>query len=206
MHHGVGLGPDEGRWNHNVRYHRLVPQAAPPPYGRVLDVGCGEGLLSRRLAPFATHVTGIDVSPAMIDEARRQAPAGLALDYGVSDVLVDPPAGVFDLVTCHAMLHHVALEPGLAALRALVAPGGMLVVVGLAAVRSPADHVAGAVGLLAAAVLDRRNGVWEPDQPLADPTTTLAEVRTAAARLVPGARVGRRLLWRYSLVWQAPPA
>lgn len=206
MPRGVGLGPDEGRWNHNVHYHRLVPAAVPPPYGRVLDVGCGEGLLSRRLAPFATHVTGVDVSPAMIDEARRQAPADLALDYRVADVLVDPPAGVFDLVTSVAVLHHLALEPGLVALRERVAPGGTLVVVGLAAVRSPADHVAGAVGLGAAALLDRRHGVWEPDQPLADPTTTLAEVRSAAARLVPGARVRRHLLWRYSLVWHAPRA
>lgn len=200
----VGLGPDEGRWNHNVHHHRLVPAAAPPPYGRVLDVGCGEGLLSRRLAPFATHVTGLDVSPAMIDAARRQAPAGLPLEYRVADVLTEPSDDAFDLVTCVAMLHHVALEPGLAALGARVAPGGTLVVVGLAAARTPADHVAGALGLVTATVLDRRHGVWEPDQPLADPTTSLDEVRRAAARVLPGARVRRRALWRYSLVWRAP--
>ncbi len=35
------------RWNHNIQYHRLVLAAVPPGCQRVLDVGCGEGMLAR---------------------------------------------------------------------------------------------------------------------------------------------------------------
>jgi hypothetical protein len=40
--------------------------------------------------------------------------------------------------------------------------------------------------------------------PIAPIATTLAEVRAAAALVLPGASIRRRLFWRYSLVWQAP--
>jgi 2-polyprenyl-3-methyl-5-hydroxy-6-metoxy-1,4-benzoquinol methylase len=43
---GAGPVPIQDRWNHNIHYHPVVLDALPPDCERVLDVGCGEGLLA----------------------------------------------------------------------------------------------------------------------------------------------------------------
>ncbi|MBO3084126.1 hypothetical protein [Cellulomonas fengjieae] len=54
-----------------------------------------------------------------------------------------------------------------------------------------------------AKVVDRARGTWEHGAPMRDPEHSYGEIRTAAQQILPGARWGRRLYWRYSLVWQA---
>jgi SAM-dependent methyltransferase len=65
---------------------------------RVLDLGCGPGLYTNRLAAAGATVTGIDLSARSIDHARRTArERGLEVDHAVADYLDDPPAGPFDV-------------------------------------------------------------------------------------------------------------
>jgi SAM-dependent methyltransferase len=57
------------------RFHRdLFLELVPDPTGRTLDVGCGEGRLSRDLAALGHDVAGVDFSPTMIAAAREAAP------------------------------------------------------------------------------------------------------------------------------------
>ena len=53
----------------------VVDAATPGPEDSALDVACGGGLVARALAPHVRHVTGIDVTPAMLDQARQAAAA-----------------------------------------------------------------------------------------------------------------------------------
>ena len=99
---------------------------------RVLDVGCGGGLLAEALRRQGAQVTAVDRSPSMIEVARvHAAETGLAIDYRVADAeaLAADPAERFDVVCCMEMLEHVP-DPGatLAALCTLVKPGGSLFV------------------------------------------------------------------------------
>ena len=104
---------------------------------RVLDVGCGGGLLSEAMAREGARVLGLDLSPELIDIAKlhrlesTQGGAILDLDYRVQAVesLADAEPGTFDAITCMEMLEHVP-EPGsiLEACARLLKPGGRLFV------------------------------------------------------------------------------
>lgn len=108
----------------------LLETARPAADDRVLDVGCGSGRLAVALAPLVEHVTGVDLTPAMLDQARSlQADAGVAnVEWRQSDVTALPFAdGAFSLVTCRAMLHHTALPADvLAEMSRVCAPGGRI--------------------------------------------------------------------------------
>ncbi|WP_312238247.1 bifunctional 2-polyprenyl-6-hydroxyphenol methylase/3-demethylubiquinol 3-O-methyltransferase UbiG [Stenotrophomonas sp.] len=97
---------------------------------RVLDIGCGGGLLSEALAREGAEVTAIDLAPELVKVARLHSlESGVQVDYRVQaaeDLAAEQP-GSFDVVTCMEMLEHVP-DPGaiIAACHRLLKPGGQL--------------------------------------------------------------------------------
>jgi 2-polyprenyl-6-hydroxyphenyl methylase/3-demethylubiquinone-9 3-methyltransferase len=97
---------------------------------RVLDVGCGGGLLSEALAESGASVTAIDLAPELVKVARLHAlESGAKVDYRLQSVesLAAEMPGAFDAVTCMEMLEHVP-DPGaiIGACATLLRPGGRL--------------------------------------------------------------------------------
>lgn len=104
-------------------FHRdLFLELVPPPGRRTLDLGCGEGRLSRDLKRLGHDVTGVDASPAMVAAAREADPA---IEVLRADAAALPfPDGSFDCVLAFMSLQDVddfqgaireaarALEPG----------------------------------------------------------------------------------------------
>lgn len=95
---------------------------------RVLDVGCGAGVLAEAMAARGARVTGIDLAEQVIGAARRHAEqSGLAIDYRVVSVrdLAAEAASSFDIVVGFEMLEHVD-EPAyvVADCARLTTPGG----------------------------------------------------------------------------------
>lgn len=97
---------------------------------RVLDIGCGGGLLSEALAREGAQVTAIDLAPELVKVARLHSlESGVQVDYRVQaaeDLAAEQP-GTFDAVTCMEMLEHVP-DPGsiVRACATLLKPGGQL--------------------------------------------------------------------------------
>ncbi|HET9330525.1 MAG TPA: bifunctional 2-polyprenyl-6-hydroxyphenol methylase/3-demethylubiquinol 3-O-methyltransferase UbiG [Steroidobacteraceae bacterium] len=111
---------------------QFIAARVPLPGCRLLDVGCGGGLLAEALSRAGARVTGIDLAPGMIEVARLHAAhESLAIDYRVAaaEELAREQPQAFDAVTCLEMLEHVP-EPAatVASLAALLRPGGALIV------------------------------------------------------------------------------
>jgi len=97
---------------------------------RILDVGCGGGLLSEGMAARGADVTGIDLSEKPLGVAKLHLlESGRKVDYRLVSVeqLAEEMPGSFDVVTCLEMLEHVPNPSSvIAACARLVKPGGQV--------------------------------------------------------------------------------
>ena len=101
-------------------------------------MGCGEGVLVRELVRVVPFVVGLDRDRPSLQSAQSHGAVGSSFVAG--DMLASPfPSATFDMVTSVASLHHVDAVAGLEEMARLLAPGGVLVVIGLARGRYPTD-------------------------------------------------------------------
>lgn len=114
-----------------TRHFRLPPGGARPFNGlKILDIGCGGGLISEPLCRLGAAVTAIDPGEQNIAIARAHAePQGLAIDYRVATVEDLAAKGeAFDAVVCLEVIEHVPdVGAFVKACTALVRPGGIMV-------------------------------------------------------------------------------
>ncbi|MFC3552175.1 bifunctional 2-polyprenyl-6-hydroxyphenol methylase/3-demethylubiquinol 3-O-methyltransferase UbiG [Lysobacter cavernae] len=135
---------------HALNPARLGYVAARTPLAgaRVLDVGCGAGLLSEALAGEGAQVTALDLAPELVKVAKLHGlETGVRVDYRLQSVesLATELPGQFDAVTCMEMLEHVP-DPAsiIRACAGLLKPGGRLFVSTLN--RTPAAFALAIVG------------------------------------------------------------
>ena len=97
------------------------------PGDRVVDVGCGPGKYTVGLAARGFDVTGLDLTPALVEQLREAAPGVTAVEGD----LLDPPAelhGSFDVVAGFFVLHHLEdVDAAFVGGRRLAKPGGRVV-------------------------------------------------------------------------------
>ncbi|MET9824244.1 class I SAM-dependent methyltransferase [Streptomyces sp. NPDC006349] len=198
-------------WDHNAHYHRWILRQLPHRFGSALDVGSGTGDLARLLAARADEVHGVDSDPAITSRARALTPGATTASFTVADAPTGLPAGPHDVITCVATLHHLPFTEALDAFRGHLAPGGTLVVVGLYRPLTATDHLLGAAAVpLNAATGWLRNRGREARRPASMTALTrpadmpFCDIVAAARTILPGARLRRRLFWRYTLTWRRP--
>ena len=205
-------------WNHNEHFHGWILRNLPARRNVAMDVGCGKGVLAGKLATQFAHVTGIDRNEGMAAAASarlRGVPQVSIQRCDFAHLSSTAGDGGADLITMVAVLHHLDLDDALARIPRLVAPGGRLLVVGIARPDSLADLAFDVVSGAANPVMGmikhpravrppERAVETQPVVPMMDPTTTFAEVTNAARAHLPGSTVRRRLFFRYTLLWEKP--
>jgi ubiquinone/menaquinone biosynthesis C-methylase UbiE len=200
----------ESAFDHNSFYHHmLLRDLGDAARGEVLDVGCGTGQFTRVLARQARRVVGLDFSTNMIAAARERSAALANVKYVQADATTwDWPVARFDCVVSIATLHHLPLEPMLERMKRALRPGGRIGVLDLCAVPIVWNAAALPASLLLRLYHERRllrdpevRRVWDAHA-ATDRYLTVREVREICARVLPGARVRRHLLWRYSITGQ----
>lgn len=110
----------------------LVDALAPKPTDRAIDLACGPGSVACALAARVASVAGVDVTQAMLDEARKLGERRNLgnVEWVRSSVYRTPfPDGAFDIVTCRFAFHHFERpEDAFAEMSRLAAPGARIAV------------------------------------------------------------------------------
>ncbi|MEV0913203.1 class I SAM-dependent methyltransferase [Streptomyces sp. NPDC049967] len=195
-------------WDHNAHYHGWIMRQVPKRFGTALDIGSGSGDLARLLGARAGTVRGLDADPAIVARARELTVPAAPVTFSVGDALTDIPPGSYDVITCVAALHHLPFSDAIGVFRRHLAPGGTLVVVGVARAQSTGDRLLGAAAVplnVAMAWIKNRGRRSARPASMTAPTRpavmSFADIAREAGQLLPGARLRRRVFWRYTLVW-----
>lgn len=194
-------------------HERYLLRHVPRPCDAVLELGCGTGEFSRRLASLARKVVALDLSAEMVRVARSRSAEWSNIEYVVGDMTTLPlRRGGFDCVVSLNALHHVDVVQALRMMRGALRPGGTLLIADVldrAGVRNlPLNLLAAVLRLVRRTVLDRKTqrGALHAAYKAhgcGESHPTLAQARALAATELPRAVVRGHLFWRYSIVWRA---
>jgi SAM-dependent methyltransferase len=210
----IALVSPEGEL-HNEHYHNFLLNHLRAHCDDVLEIGCGTGAFARTLAARSNHVLGVDLSPEMIRLAREKSKHLSNLEFQVADICdweVEPEH--FDCIASIATLHHLPFREVLLKMKAALKPGGVLLILDLFEPHGLSDWLLNFPALCVSVALRLiHHGRLFPHREVRaawaaheahDLYPTMDEVRSICADLLPGAKVKKHLLWRYSIVWHNP--
>jgi 2-polyprenyl-3-methyl-5-hydroxy-6-metoxy-1,4-benzoquinol methylase len=208
----IALLSDE-QWNHNKQYYEFLLRQMPRPCAKALEIGCGTGAFSRLLARYSKQVLALDLSPNMIQIARRQSIQHTNIEFQIADVMsVDLPAEHFDCIVSIATLHHLPARRAIKRMKESLKTNGHLIILDLLQSEALSDLFTNALAMsVNLATRFVNTGRLRPPVEVRkawaehgrdEVYLTITEARSLCEDLLPGAIVRKHLLWRYSMVWQ----
>jgi ubiquinone/menaquinone biosynthesis C-methylase UbiE len=203
----------ENDWNHNDHYHDFLLKQLPPHCTYALDIGCGTGAFSRLLARHADRVLALDLSLQMIRIAKEHSEQYSNIDFQVADAMTwEFPAEQFDCVASIATLHHLPFEETLLRMKGALKINGTLIILDLFQPAGLSDALTSSLAVPVSIMLRliRTGRLREPrevkeawaEHGHSDSYPTLSQIRQVCACVLPGAKVRKHLLWRYSITWK----
>jgi ubiquinone/menaquinone biosynthesis C-methylase UbiE len=214
-------------WTQNNHYHNFLLRQIPTQCEQSLEIGCGTGAFARVLAHRSQRVLALDFSPEMIRVARARSESFANIEFQVADVMSRAlPAEQFDCIASIATLHHLPLREILLRMKAALKPGGVLLAIDLFEperkllksagfpinTQALIDNVLNVVAMFVSVGLRLiHTGHLRPPREVRaawaehechDIFPSLKNIRELCAEILPGAKVRRHLMWRYSIVWK----
>ena len=198
-----------------VSYSKFLLRHVPVDSNRVLEIGCGFGAFTRLAASRARRITAVDLSPQMIEVARKHSAGYSNLEFTLGDFLQLPfSAASYDCIITIATLHHLHAGEALRKMKTLLRPGGVLILHDLLETDGLPDKALDFVRLpINRAVRFWQTGkLWvrrEVRQAWAEhgkheTYLTPQDVRAMRDEHLTGGRVYNHFLWRYTVVWRKP--
>ena len=206
---------DAQPWEMDDGYVERLLERLPDPCARALEIGCGTGRVTRRLADRCREVVALDASPEMIRVAAERSGEHANIRYEWIDLeRFEAAPSSFDAVVSVNALHHLPLRSSLAGMRDWVAAGGALLILDVGWPQGLRGLGQRALALPLSLVLR----FWHtgrlrlpPDLRAAwdahlehDEYPAWEELRAVIDEELPGYLLEPHLFWRYSLTWRAP--
>jgi ubiquinone/menaquinone biosynthesis C-methylase UbiE len=205
----IALLPE--KWDHNKQYHNYLLKHIFHKKGVGLDIGCGTGEFTVKLAKYCTKVIGIDIAPNMIQEARKRH-YDQNIEYLVEQAESYLPAHkhTYSTIVCIATLHHLdAAELLRTAYNALI-EGGKLLILDILKESSIVDYVFSSVSVVLHPLMNQRfnhgekethdeKEAWQ-EHAQYDEYYVINDIHRLAKEVFNTCQVRRHLFWRYSII------
>jgi SAM-dependent methyltransferase len=203
---------DDFGWDNSQYFYDYLIARVPANCENALDVGCGRGGFTRRLANTCCHVTGVDYSKVSIEQARAESTKTPNIDVVWADLETwHWPIEKYGFISAIATMHHLPLAGTLWKMRCALRPGGVLVILDLFETQSFSDNIYSLLSFpLSRYLRFRETGrfrvpkqvrwLWDKHSRL-DQLSTLPQIRAVTRQILPGAEVRRHMLRRYSIRW-----
>jgi ubiquinone/menaquinone biosynthesis C-methylase UbiE len=198
-----------------VMYSNYLLRHVPVDCNRILEIGCGFGAFTRLISHRARHVEAIDLSSQMIEIAKERSASYSNLEFTLGDFLQLPfSAETYDCVVTIATLHHLPVHEALKKMKAMLRPGGVLILHDLLADKSFIDKVLNIVKLpINRAVRFGQTGkLWVRrevreawiEHGKHETYLTPKDALSMRDEHLPNGRLHNHFLWRYTIVWRKP--
>ena len=193
-------------WNHNVHFHNYLLRQLPPTINCALDVGCGWGVFTWKLAQKAKIVDAIDVDVVILKQALAQHNA-TNINYQNADFLnSNLSESYYDVIISIASLHHMNLEAALSKMKLLLRPSGKLIILGLYRETSFWDYFYSVISVPLNFIYLKVHHTSTLTSTVIAPTCaaqlSFNQIKLVVNKVIPGCKIQRHLFWRYSLIWQ----
>jgi 2-polyprenyl-3-methyl-5-hydroxy-6-metoxy-1,4-benzoquinol methylase len=177
-----------------------------------LDVGCGTGELTKKLAPYSIEITGIDISKNMINEALMRNNDKKINYINISaEKYLEKTDREFDVIISVAALHHMNEEKTLEIMKEKLTKDGKIIILDLVK-GSIIDYILAPVAVpLNIILMLKNNGRFKVSQEQKeawadhfqyDRYLTIKEVNNIARNTLGKAKVRKHLFWRYSIIYK----
>lgn len=193
---------NQSYWNHNTAYYKWIEKRIHD-CGAVLDVGCGDGFLISYLDDGKKKLTGIDLDKDCITKAQILN-KGANCTFLCGNFVEYNSESTFDAVIFVASIHHMDMKCALEKAKALLSPGGRIIIVGLAKPSTFWDYTLEALCIIPSKVISIYHNM-KSSEDLNIPTsynfpkmTTIHDVTSA---IIPNAKIRNALHYRYLLEW-----
>ena len=191
-------------WTHNTAYHKWIIKHISSS-DRVLDVGCGDGLLVQKIATICSQVTGIEphVPSALLARKRLENVKNADIE-SISFEEYSADLNSFDVIIFAASIHHMDLQSCLTNVKKLLVPGGQLLIVGCAKPDGFVDISIECLRVIPAKIGSLVHGEKSGGNigvPIQQPSLSLRQIRNITDIYLPNAKVHRGLYYRYLLSW-----
>ena len=200
-------------WDHNRQYQKYLLSKINTTQGVALDIGCGTGEFTKKLSSLFSKVIGIDVSPKMIDEAKkRNNPSNVDFINVDVETYLKTTEEKYDLIISIATFHHLEYASVLNHIYDKLQSNGMLVILDLYKIDTLYEYFLSFIakilnpfaylihrGTLSATREEKK--LWRPHLQY-DKYTTLKEIRQIGNSVLGNVEIKRHLFWRYSLIYR----
>lgn len=202
----------EDNWDHNQHYGKLLIEEINNAKGIALDIGCGTGEFTEKLSKKVSKVYGIDLSPVMIEEAKKRH-LEENIEYTVQDFYELDEEVKYDYIISIATFHHLDLDSALPKIKRILKDNGVLIVLDLYERKGLIDKMLDCIAVPMNLIIKRIKcgkekeseeeiNAWQEHSHI-DNYMTYNELSKVYNRLLGvDIRLRRLLFWRYIMVYR----
>ena len=188
-------------WNHNVAYYPWIKKKTDG-CKKILDVGCGDGLLASYLLTSDKQITGIDPFPECIESASKKYKGISFVNTSFEEYETDEK---FDAIIFTASIHHMNMSDAIKKSKKMLSDNGVLIIVGISKPSGILDFVIEGLRVIPSMAVSKINHITpceEINVPVCYDIPDMKSIRKIIKEYLPNAKLGYGLHYRYLLEWK----